>query len=330
MANENNVVPEEQRIRELELKVSGLQSELEDVRVKLEKEQEQRQFYQLVADFTFGWELWFEPSGTINYCSPSCRDITGYTANQVMDAPSVSELLVYNSDREKFDRFLWDSIHQLLVSSTLEFRIVTRTRQIRWCALNVRGVYDVQGRYLGIRASVQDITKLKGALGHISGLSAGRELEGRNRQRLKSELESKERELVDLLIQLSRNNERIALVKKQLKAFRKEPSKDIHLKLGHLLEQLEGEPQPVIDNELVEVQLEKLHPGFMDRLVMKHPRLTAREKKLCVCLRLGLSSKEVAGLSNLAPQSVEIARVRLRKKIRLPREKRLVSYLMEI
>ncbi len=330
MANENNVVPEEQRIRELELKVSGLQAELEDVRVTLEKEQEQRQFYQLVADFTFGWELWFEPSGTINYCSPSCRDITGYTANQVMDAPSVSELLVYNSDREKFDRFLWDSIHQLLVSSTLEFRIVTRTRQIRWCALNVRGVYDVQGRYLGIRTSVHDITKLKGALGHISGLSAGRELEGRNRQRLKSELESKERDLVAILIQLSRNNERIALVKKQLKAFRKEPSKDIHLKLGHLLEQLEGEPEPLIDNVLVEVQLEKLHPGFMDRLLMKHPRLTAREKKLCACLRLGLSSKEIAGLNNLAPQSVEIARVRLRKKIRLPREKRLASYLMEI
>lgn len=330
MANSNNLEPEEERIRELELKLSGLQTELEDVRARLQKEQEQKQFYQLVADFTFGWELWFAPSGKINYCSPSCRDITGYTANQVMDAPSVSGLLVYTSDCEKFDRFLSDSIHQLLVSSTLEFRIVTRTRQIRWCALNVRGVYDVQGRYLGIRASVHDITKLKGALGHISGLTAGKELEGRNRQRLKTELESKERELVAILIQLSRNNERIAQLKKQLQVIKKEPAKDVHVKLVRLLEQLDDEPEPAIDNELVEVQVEKLHPGFMDRLVARHPKLTAREKKLCACLRLGLSSKEVAGLNNLAPQSVEIARVRLRKKIKLPREKRLATYLMEV
>jgi hypothetical protein len=48
--------------------------------------------------------------------------------------------------------------------------------------------------------------------------------------------------------------------------------------------------------ELVDVQLEKLHPGFMNRLLVKHPRLTAREKKLCACLRLGLTSKEIAGL----------------------------------
>ncbi|MFW6289620.1 MAG: PAS domain S-box protein [Mariniphaga sp.] len=330
MANDNHVSSDEERIRELELKISQLQAEQEDVRAMLQKEQEQKQFYQLVADFTFGWELWFDASGKINYCSPSCRDITGYTANQVVDAPSVSGLLVYNSDREKFDRFLSDSIHQLLVSSALEFRIVTRTRQIRWCALNLRGVYDVQGRYLGIRASVHDITKLKGALGHISGLSAGRELEGRNRQRLKSELESKERELVAILIQLSRNNEHMARIKKQLRTFLEEPAKDLYVKVEHLLQQLEGEPEPAVDNELVEVQIEKLHPGFMDRLLIKHPKLSAREKRLCACLRLGLTSKEVAGLNNQAPQSVEIARVRLRKKMKLPREMRLANYLMEI
>ncbi len=330
MAKETNAASNEESTRELELKISRLHAELEDVRAMLQKEQEQKQFYQLVADFTYGWELWFDSSGKINYCSPSCRDLTGYTANQVIDAPSVSELLVYSSDCEKFDRFLSDSINQLLVSSTLEFRIVTRTRQIRWCALNVRGVYNMQGRYLGIRASVHDITKLKGALGHISDLSTGRELENRNRQRLKSELETKERELVAILIQLSRNNERLTLVKKQLKSLMEESSKNVREKVGSLLQQLDSDPEPEIDSELLEVQIEKLHPGFMDRLLMKHPKLTEREKKLCACLRLGLTSKEVAGLNNLAPQSVEIARVRLRKKIKLSREKRLVTYLMEI
>jgi PAS domain S-box-containing protein len=128
-------------------------------------EQEQKQFYQLVADFTFGWELWFDPSGNIRYCSPSCHDLAGYTANQIINAPSVSELLVYSTDREKFDAFVADAINQLLVNVALEFRIITRTRQIRWCSLNVRGVYNMQGHYLGIRASVHDITQAEGRPG---------------------------------------------------------------------------------------------------------------------------------------------------------------------
>jgi PAS domain S-box-containing protein len=162
----------------------------------IKREQEKREFYQLVADFTFGWELWFDPSGKINYCSPSCIDLTGYTANQVLEAPSLSGLLVYVADREKFEEFLQNALNQDLINPSLEFRIMTRTRQMRWCLFTVRGVYNREGRYLGIRGSVQDITKLKKALGRISDLSTGKELENRHRQRLKSELEIKERELV--------------------------------------------------------------------------------------------------------------------------------------
>ncbi len=330
MAENNHAAPAEERIRELELTISKLQTELEDARAMLHMEQEQKQFYQLVADFTFGWELWFDPSGSIRYCSPSCHDLTGYTANQIINAPSVSELLIYSVDREKFDAFVADTINQLLVNVTLEFRIITRTRQIRWCSLNVRGVYNMQGRYLGIRASVHDITRLKGALGHISDMSAGKELENRNRQRLKSEIDIKERELVAFLIQVSQKSELIALIKKQLSAMLGESSKSQRDKTEKLLQQLENEPEPAMNWELVDVQLEKLHPGFMNRLMVKHPRLSVKEKKLCACLRLGLTSKEIAGLNSQLPQSVEIARVRLRKKIRLPHEKRLVNYLMEI
>jgi PAS domain S-box-containing protein len=330
MAKEENGESAVDRIRELDLKISELKLELEDTKAILLKEQEQKQFYRLVADFTFGWELWFDPSRKIIYCSPSCHDLTGYTANQIIDTPSVSELLVYSADRDKFDAFVADAINQLLVNVALEFRIITRTRQIRWCSLNVRGVYNMQGRYLGIRASVHDITRLKGALGHISDMSSGKELENRNRQRLKSELEIRERELVAFLIQVSRKNELIALVKKQLNAMQGEPVKNQRAKTEKLLQQLEKDPGPAVNWEVVDMQIEKLHPGFMDRLVMKHSRLTAREKRLCACLRLGLTSKEIAGLNNQLPQSVEIARVRLRKKIKLPYEKRLMNYMSEI
>lgn len=327
MTKKENRNQQEDRLRDLEKQVSDLRQELQDKELLLQNEQEQRQFYQLIADFTFGWELWFDPAGKIKYCSPSCYDLTGYSANQVIASPSVSELLVFQADRAKFDEFLTNALNQLMVNPSHEFRMLTRTRQLRWCSVNMRGVYNRQGRYLGIRASVQDITKLKSAFIQISDLTAGKELENRNRQRLKSELENKERELVAFLLQLSQKNEMISRLTRQIKELSGDGEKVSSQKLKNLLrlaDQASGEP---FDWNMVDMQLEKLHPGFKDRLLKKHPKLTRREKWLCACIRLGLTSKEIAGLNNQAPQSIEVARVRLRKKLKLPHEIRLLNYL---
>jgi DNA-binding CsgD family transcriptional regulator len=239
-------------------------------------------------------------------------------------------LLVYVADREKFEGFLQNALNQDLINPSLEFRIMTRTRQMRWCLFTVRGVYNRKGRYLGIRGSVQDITKLKMALGRISDLSTGKELENRQRQRLKSELEIKERELVTFLLQLSQKNELIAKLTQQLKSISAGNFKNGSDKIERLLNLLESNQNVPVDWNMVEIQLEKLHPGFMNRLILKHPKLTAKDKKLCACLKLGLTSKQIAGLNNITPQSVEVTRVRLRKKLKIMHDTRLVNYLAEI
>jgi DNA-binding CsgD family transcriptional regulator len=196
--------------------------------------------------------------------------------------------------------------------------------------MNVRGVYNKQGRYLGIRASVQDITKLKRAMGHIHDLSTGKEMENRAKLRIKSQLDSKERELVSFLLQLSQKNEIIALAASQIKKISEENPKNIQQKLLALLENLEKIPVAPVDWDMVVVQLENLHPGFFGRLHVKHPNLTSKEKKLCAYLRLGLSSKEISGLQNVTSKSVEVARGRLRKKLKLGRENRLVFYISQV
>ena len=327
MATEGNIEKYKKQIRELETQLSGLKFELEEAKTVLEEEQSQRQFYQLISDFTFGWEIWLEPGGKMKYCSPSSNDLTGFTANQVIASGGIADLLVYAPDREKFNDFLARSLDQLLMNQSLEFRILTRQKQLRWFSMSVRGVYNKEGRYLGIRASVHDITHLKRAMGYIHNLSTGKEIENRAKLRFKSELDLKERELVSFLLQLSQKNELLALVTKQLKKISSGNQKNIRQKLSQLLETLENIPGTPVDWEMVVLQLEKLHPGFLDRLQVKHPNLTPKEKKLCAYLRLNLSSKEISGLQNVMPKSVEIARVRLRKKLRLSRDIRLSRYI---
>ncbi|SHE68893.1 PAS domain S-box-containing protein [Mariniphaga anaerophila] len=330
MTQDGKLKNDENRIRDLETQISAQKFELEKLRTQLAEEQEKSNFYQLVADFAFDWELWFEPSGKIKYCSPSCNDLTGFTANQIISAGSVAELLVFGADREKFDEFLSGAFHQLLVNPSHEFRILTRSRQLRWCSINVRGVYDRKGRYLGIRAAIHDITKLKKALGHINELATGNELGTRNRQWLKSELEIKERELVGFLLQLSQKNELINRVSRQLKEMTAANASISKKKIENVLDLLQKSSGDLVDWNMVEVQLEKVYPGFLSRLQSRHPQLTRNDNKLSACLRLGLTSREIAGLRNHTPQSVEIARVRLRKKLKLPHEIRLVNYLSEI
>ncbi len=312
------------RIQELESELSALKMDLENTRFQLDSESSKRGFYQLIADFAFGWELWFEPNGNIKYCSPSCSDLTGYTSNQIIASPGIAELLVYDSDKEKYLAFVKGSLNQSLVNQSLEFRILTRTRQLRWCTMSIRGVYDKQGKYLGIRSSVQDITRLKTALGHIQELEKGKEFEVRNKQRLQNELELKDRELVSFLMQLSQKNELLA---KAINILQNNSNVSPKVIIDQVANLLQTNSVQNIDWDIVEKQMGKIYPGFLDRLEEAHPKISVNDKKLCSYIRLGLSSKEIAGLLNITPKSVEIARVRLRKKLNLPQKKRLSYYL---
>lgn len=65
------------------------------------------------------------------------------------------------------------------------------------------------------------------------------------------------------------------------------------------------------------VQLEEVHRDFYDKLLNRYPDLTDKEKRLCIYLRLNLSSKEIASLLNITEKSVEINRYRLRKKLKV-------------
>ncbi len=75
---------------------------------------------------------------------------------------------------------------------------------------------------------------------------------------------------------------------------------------------------------------DKLHPAFQKRLLIAHPSLTPAELKLSTMIRLGLGTKELAGLLFVTPESMRVARSRLRKKLGLSSEQNLQTYLSAI
>lgn len=77
-------------------------------------------------------------------------------------------------------------------------------------------------------------------------------------------------------------------------------------------------------------KFEKVHPLFTKHLSQAAPRLTEGEIRMCVYIFLGLDNKQIAQLLSLQPNSVKVARYRIRKKLPITTEISLENYLRSI
>jgi PAS domain-containing protein len=73
---------------------------------------------------------------------------------------------------------------------------------------------------------------------------------------------------------------------------------------------------------------EEVHPGFFSRLKHTHPLLSSNDLKHCACIKMNFDTKEIARFFNIKASSVQISRVRLKKKMNLPDSVDLRSYLL--
>ncbi|GAB5526547.1 MAG: hypothetical protein Roseis2KO_44190 [Roseivirga sp.] len=63
------------------------------------------------------------------------------------------------------------------------------------------------------------------------------------------------------------------------------------------------------------LELEQSNQRFQQQLKSRFPELTAYDLRLCTYLKSNLSTKEIATLLNITPDSVKKAKHRLRKKM---------------
>ncbi len=75
---------------------------------------------------------------------------------------------------------------------------------------------------------------------------------------------------------------------------------------------------------------EQVHPQFYPNLDKMHPGLTAKDRRLCAFISLGMSTKEIASITCREVRSVESSRNRLRKKINISPDTSLSEYLISL
>ena len=82
------------------------------------------------------------------------------------------------------------------------------------------------------------------------------------------------------------------------------------------------------DWNIVKVHFEKIYPGFFKRLTLDFPTLTLNDLKHCACIKMNFTTKETARFFNIKVSSVQIARVRIKKKLNLQQHIDLKSYII--
>jgi len=76
-----------------------------------------------------------------------------------------------------------------------------------------------------------------------------------------------------------------------------------------------------------ELYFELVHQGFFNNLKTRFGNFTPNELRLSAFLKLNMSSKEIASIIYTSPDSVDTARKRLKKKMRLHSTESLQSFI---
>ena len=148
---------------------------------------------------------------------------------------------------------------------------------------------------------------------------------------LNTKLELRRKELINIALGITEQKIFQEILYLQLKELKNlNDVEDLHREIEDMERQLLQKMNFSEELESFYAQIENLHRDFNLRLSEKHPDLTEQERRLTTLLRLGFSSKHIASLMNISPKSVEMSRYRLRNKLALDHDQKLITYIGNI
>lgn len=150
-------------------------------------------------------------------------------------------------------------------------------------------------------------------------------------KQMEEKLSFKNNELTTMALNLIEKNNFLEILKSKIEEIKLETNDSSLLrKLNNLYLLISNNQNLENDREAFQMHVDEINKDFFYKLNSIYPNLSKNEKRLCVYLRLNMSSKEIASLTNISVKSVEMNRYRLRKKINLGHNEQLDKVLKDI
>ena len=146
-------------------------------------------------------------------------------------------------------------------------------------------------------------------------------------KQLQYDLEFRHKELVTYTLNLAQKNTTLQNVRDGIHTLIATADKDAKSKISKLVKVIDYSLESEKDWDEFRMYFEKVHSSFFENLKARHADLTQGDLKLCALISLNLSMKEMAELMGISPESVKMARHRLRKKLNLATEANLSEFV---
>jgi len=157
------------------------------------------------------------------------------------------------------------------------------------------------------------------------------EINEKENQLLQEQLESKNREMASKVLEMMRMNETISEIIEKLEEFNNSSGTNPKMikSIEEIIHDLETHTKQNIWNEFDKI-FKNIHSDFYNKLLKMCPDLSATEIKTAALLKLNLTTKEIAAITFKSEGGIKTTRYRLRKKLGLTNDDKLVPYLMQI
>ena len=150
-------------------------------------------------------------------------------------------------------------------------------------------------------------------------------------ENLQSEIKNKSQQLSNVAINVVRKNEILQEIRDELQQVKQDLGQQLpNIHYQKLLNSIERNVAGKEDWVLFEENFNEIHDEFFKRLKKICPEISPSELRLAACLRMNLSSKEMAPVLGISIRGIEIKRYRLRKKLALSNDYNLNEFMMEI
>ncbi|MEL6924878.1 MAG: PAS domain-containing protein [Bacteroidota bacterium] len=147
---------------------------------------------------------------------------------------------------------------------------------------------------------------------------------------LKTKLESRNRELASQQLFITNQTNVLREIRSTILDIQKGTQTSNNSRLQSVVNNIDLTLASEDHWESFQIQFDRIHPDFTQRLQNYCPQLTTRDLRHCAYIKLNLTYKEMANLLGVSYKTVEMTNYRIKKKLQLDQGTRLGDFIRRI
>jgi PAS domain S-box-containing protein len=152
------LLDELRELRQKHTALEGVAADLKKANTHLKQSEER---FRAIANYGCDWETWVAPNGKIKWLNPAVKNFTGYSGDEYMNLPDRLQQIIGDNDRDKIISHFAKGLKQQKSANDVEFQIKHKDGALKWVSVSYQPMYADNGKYLGLRSSIRDISKRK-------------------------------------------------------------------------------------------------------------------------------------------------------------------------